>query len=142
LSRMGRDTMNPNPVFIMSESPEIQLKTNIVAGEETSTVRECLNENCNGWSKNLEIDVCPICQEKMTITKKLTPVVCAVNSCRNCFYLVKSENTCMKKQKKLSYHASDYSESCNSFKLERRATKKERIEKDIFKEKWSKTPVE
>ncbi len=125
-----------NHIFLLSESPDIQLKTNIVAGEETVDVRQCMNDDCIGWSKNLEIEVCPLCQSKMVLSKKITPQIRAVNSCRNCFYLIKSENLCMIKEKKLSFQASDFSEACDSYKLERKARKRERIEKESFTEKW------
>lgn len=125
-----------NHIFLLSESPDIQLKTNIVAGEEIVDVRQCANDDCIGWSKNLDMTVCPLCQSEMTLSKKITPQVRAVNSCRNCFYLVKQENLCMIKEKKLSFHASDYSEGCGSYKLERKATKKERNEKESFTARW------
>jgi hypothetical protein len=125
-------------IFLMSESPDIQLKTNVVAGEEVTTVRECVRKDCIGWSKNLEIEVCPFCKGKMVVAERSTPVIRAVNSCRNCFYLVKSENLCMKKEKKLPFHASDFSEECTSYKLERKAKKEERAQKESFKEAWIK----
>lgn len=125
-----------NHIFLMSESPEAQLKTNIIAGEEWIDVRKCKNDGCIGWSKNLDMEICPFCKGKMAITQKKTPQIQAVNSCRNCFYLVKSENLCMKKQKKLSFHASDHSEDCSSYKMERKATKKERLEKEQFLTEW------
>ncbi|MBP1931602.1 hypothetical protein J2Z37_001603 [Ammoniphilus resinae] len=127
-----------NQVFLMSESPDIQFKTNVVAGEESTTVRVCLKEGCKGWSKNLDVMDCPFCNGKMEIAEKKIPIVRAVNSCRNCFYLVKTENVCMLKEKKLCYHASDYSEDCGSFKIERKAGKNERIEKQKFEENWKK----
>lgn len=125
-----------NHIFLLSESPDIQLKTNIKAGEEVVDVRQCVNGQCIGWSKNLEMVVCPLCQSEMVLSKKATPQIRAVNSCRNCFYLIKEENLCMFKEKKLSYHASDFSEGCGSYKLERKATKKERVEKESFRAKW------
>ncbi|RKD24321.1 hypothetical protein BEP19_07950 [Ammoniphilus oxalaticus] len=123
--------------FIHSnESPGIQLKTNIVAGEELLTVRICASKDCIGWSKNLDIEECPFCRNRMVLAEKKIPKIRSVNSCRHCFFLVKSENLCMKKQKKLSFQASDYSEDCDSYKLERRATKQERLEKESFIESW------
>jgi len=127
-----------NHIFTLHESPSINLKTNIVAGEEVSTVRKCVNHDCIGWSKNLDMTECPFCHNQMILMEKTTPKICAVNSCRNCFFLVKTENLCMKKQKKLSFHASDYSEDCRSYKMERKATKKERAEKEKFTEAWKK----
>ena len=110
-----------NSIFLMSESPDVQLKTNVIAGEEVTTVRQCTQDGCIGWSKNLEIEVCPFCKGEMVLTERSTPVIRAVNSCRNCFYLIKQENLCMKKEKKLSFHASDFSEDCDSYKLERKS---------------------
>jgi hypothetical protein len=130
-----------NPIFDYYECPNIRLKTNIVAGEEKMIVRECTNSHCNGWSKNQEIVICPLCSATMELASRKTPVVESVNSCRNCFNLVKSENVCMLKRKKLSYQASDFSESCSAFKLERRATKKERLLKEDFLHNWTTTPV-
>lgn len=130
-----------NPIFFMSESPDVQLKTNIVAGEEMTVIRQCVAKECIGWSKNLELDECPFCHQKMELKKKEVPVIRSVNSCRNCFYLVKTANFCMKKQKKLSFQASDFSENCSSYKLERKATKKERLEKQQFQETIDKSPA-
>jgi hypothetical protein len=130
-----------NPIFFMSESPDVQLKTNIVAGEETAVIRQCVAKECIGWSKNLDLDECPFCHQKMELTTREVPVVRAVNSCRNCYFLVKTANFCMKKQKRLSFQASDYSENCSSFKLERKATKKERFEKQRFQEVIDKSPA-
>ena len=127
-----------NHIFLLNESPKLQLKTNIIAGEEVSIVRQCASDDCIGWSKNLDLVECPFCHNHMNLTQKKTPKICAVNSCRNCFYLVKSDNLCMKKQKKLSFHANDYSENCNSYKMERKATKIERAEKEEFTENWKK----
>lgn len=127
-----------NHIYLLNESPSINLKKNVVTGEEVSTVRHCVSEDCKGWSKNLDMTECPFCQNEMVLTEKKIPKVCPVNSCRTCFFLVKSENLCMKKQKKLSFDASDHSENCQSYKMERKATKKERAEKEEFTEVWKK----